>query len=213
MVKRIALNDMPGPSSQVINLMNIAEGDALGWARLTSGSEEVLLITARGMGIRFEEEQVRPMGLSAAGVLGIKLTRDANADRVVGLDVIRPRADVLLLTSTGLARRTPVGQFPTQGRYGMGVQVWTAGRSGKSRLVGAAIGYGDDRLAVRTSQGTSRLLRFDAAPRRGRTGGGKALFKLRKEEVVSGLAPAAARFVAGTPDAQKKTEAKKKAKA
>ena len=213
MVKRIALNDMPGPSSQVINLMNIAEGDALGWARLTSGSEEVLLITAQGMGIRFEEEQVRPMGLSAAGVLGIKLTRDANADRVVGLDVIRPRADVLLLTSTGLARRTPVGQFPTQGRYGMGVQVWTAGRSGKSRLVGAAIGYGDDRLAVRTSQGTGRLLRFDAAPRRGRTGGGKALFKLRKEEVVSGLAPAAARFVVGAPDAQKKTETKKRARA
>lgn len=83
----------------------------------------------------------------------------------------------------------------------------------ESRLVGAAIGYGDDRLAVRTSEGRGKLLRFDAAPRRGRTGGGKALFKLRKEEVVSGLAPAAARFVVGAPDALKKTEAKKRARA
>ena len=66
MVKRIALADLPGPSSRVFNVLSLRPGDLLGWARVTTGNEEILLVTEGGMGIRFGEGEVRPMGLSAA---------------------------------------------------------------------------------------------------------------------------------------------------
>ncbi len=193
MVKRIPLADLPGPSSRAYNVMSLGPGDRLGWARLTTGSEEILLVTEGGMGIRFSEGEVRPMGLSAAGVLGIKLGGDQ--ERVVALEVMRPRQDVFLLTAAGEARRTPTSQFPTQRRYGAGVNVWKRGRKQVNpRVAGAATGGAGDWLLIHTTREAGRLIKFEAAPRQGRPGRGKRLLELRKEEAVSGLVSPSARF-------------------
>ena len=114
-------------------LVRVNPGDGLGWVLLTGGNDDVVLATALGMGIRFSEQEVRPMGLVAAGVNGIKL---ATADSVVAVGLAAENYDLLLATGNGKAWRIPTSEFPRQGRYGQGVQV--AKISAGSRIVLAA---------------------------------------------------------------------------
>ncbi|MGQ0600379.1 MAG: DNA topoisomerase (ATP-hydrolyzing) subunit A, partial [Anaerolineales bacterium] len=164
MVKKTSVADLPGVSSQVFNVMNIAEDDALVSARLTTGADELLLITSGGRGIRFREEDVRAMGLVAAGVNGIK--PGEVGDRVIGMDVVQPKTDVLLLTDEGMGKRTELKEFPTQGRYGVGVTV--ADLAGKQKLAGMRIGTADDRVIVVTSKDAAKVIKFDVAGRKKR---------------------------------------------
>ena len=81
MVKKSPVEELPGPSTQRFVLAKTNPGDSLGWVFLTGGNAAVLLVTALGMSIRFSEQDVRSMGLVAAGVNGIKL---GSADQVIG---------------------------------------------------------------------------------------------------------------------------------
>jgi DNA gyrase subunit A len=196
MVKKTSVGDLPGVSSQVYNLINVAEDDSLIGARLTTGSDEIVLVTALGRAIRFREEEVRAMGLAAAGVVGIKPgERD---DKVIGLDVVQPKAEVFMLTDAGLGKRTPVKEFPTQGRYGMGVTA--AALVGKQRLAGMSIGDPAERLTIVTSKG-AKGVRFDAAGRRGRAARGSTVVKLRTGEVVLRVVPMRPQFSLPEPEA------------
>jgi DNA gyrase subunit A len=190
LVKKTSVADLPGVTSQVFNAINVAEDDAVIGARLTNGSDEILLVTALGRGIRFKEDEVRAMGLSAAGVMGIKPgERD---DRVIGLDVARPKAEVLLITDLGMGKRTPVKEFPTQGRHGVGVVAGSL--AGKQRLVAMFIGEMDDRLTAVTSKGGGKALKLDAAGRRGRSARGSTILKLKDGETIQRVVPMLPQF-------------------
>ena len=88
---------------------------------LSDGKSDLLLTTAKGMSIRFSENEVRPMGLIATGVNGIKLKE---GDYVVGASLIESGNEVGLVTSQGWAKRVKAEEFPQQGRYGQGVISW-----------------------------------------------------------------------------------------
>ncbi len=118
-VKRVRLEDMPGITGNPFTVMNVPDDDALGWARLTNGEAELVLVTALGQAIRFKEEEVRPMGLPAGGVMGIKLANEA--DGVVAMDLVQPGSFLWSITDNGLAKATEIEAYPTQGRYGQGV--------------------------------------------------------------------------------------------
>lgn len=118
LVKKTLLQDLPGPSSQRFTLVKINPGDRLVGVIITQGSAELLLVTSRGMSIRFSEQEVRPMGLVAAGVNGIKL---GAGDQVVAFDRFIPDDEILLVASDGGGWRLKAAEFPLQGRYGMGV--------------------------------------------------------------------------------------------
>ena len=183
MVKKTSVADLPGVTSQVFNAINVAEDDNVIGAQLTDGSQEVLLVTALGRAIRFNEDEVRAMGLAAAGVMGIKPgERD---DRVIGLAVVRPEAQVLLMTDQGMGKRTPLKEFPTQGRHGVGVVA--ASLAGKQRLTGMVVGEPDDKLTAVTSKGSGKALKLDVASRRGRPARGAAILKLKDGETVQRL--------------------------
>jgi DNA gyrase subunit A len=107
MLKKTALDELPGPTGHSFTLVKVNEEDKLGWIRLTNGKAEVLLVTADGMAIRFHEDEVRPMGLVAAGVGGIKL---GARDIVIGMELIPHRGEILLLASDGKAKRVSVNQ-------------------------------------------------------------------------------------------------------
>jgi len=184
-VKKVSVADLPGASSQVYNVMNVGEEDALVGARLTTGGDEVLLLTSGGRSIRFKEEEVRAMGLNAAGVMGIK--PGARDDRVIGLDVVKDRAEVLMLTDAGMGKRTPIKEFPTQGRYGVGVT--GASLAGKQKLVGMSIGFVDDKVIAVTSKGNVKVLKWDEVGRRGRAARGSSVVRLKDNETVTRLAP------------------------
>ncbi|MEN8242437.1 MAG: DNA gyrase subunit A, partial [Chloroflexota bacterium] len=120
-VKKTELSELPGPAAQAFELARTKDGDEIHWVLITNGSNDIIIATANGSAIRFTEEGVRPMGLAAAGVNGIKLKAD---DVVVGAVALNPKFEVFILASDGVAKRVKASQFPVQGRYGQGVIAW-----------------------------------------------------------------------------------------
>ncbi|MEA3339743.1 MAG: DNA gyrase subunit A, partial [Chloroflexota bacterium] len=179
-VKRVALADLPGVSADPFVVMGIGKNDALGWAAVTSGEEDVLLVTAAGQAIRFEEGEVRAMGLLARGVMGIKL--QDKEDHLAALTVARARSDLLVVTSDGDAKRTPLSEYPTQGRYGQGVIA--ARFASDSRLAGACVVQSKDPLVLITKKGAAKTILALNAPRKSRATTGEGLIALREHDVV-----------------------------
>ncbi|MBM3153667.1 MAG: DNA gyrase subunit A, partial [Chloroflexi bacterium] len=118
-IKRMALSEMSAVRPSGIIAISLEEGDELGWARLTHGSDEVILVTEQGQALRINETEVRTMGRSAAGVTGIRL---AAKDRVASMEVVQPGAELVLVTEYGYGKRTPCEDFPAKGRATGGVQ-------------------------------------------------------------------------------------------
>lgn len=203
-VKKSELADLPGPVAQSLRIAGTKTGDRLVAAFLSDGSSELLLATAGGMAIRFKEEEVRPMGLSASGVNGIKLKGKDVVTAALALDPAEP---VLLLSSDGRAKNVKVADFPLQGRYGQGVIAWKLEKG--QRLVGAANQKGTTKATVHLARLAAKSLRLDEAPMGSRQAAGKELVELREDDEVVMLA------VPGdvAEPAKKKTAAKKKAAA
>ena len=159
MIKKSLITELPGPSSQAFVLVKVNEGDRLISVGLTDNKKkEILLVTANGMAIRFKEDDVRPMGLVAAGVNGMKLD---DKDEVVGAEILPSAGEILLLTNDGKAKRLEEKEFPTQGRYGKGVIAWEL--SEKSKLVGVVADKPNHMATIHLSKGAPKSTRLDAA--------------------------------------------------
>jgi DNA gyrase subunit A len=182
MVKKSALSELPGPAAQAFTLMRVNAGDRLGCIRLTNGKADLLLVSSSGAAIRFNEEEIRPMGLVAGGVMGIKL---AEQDQVVGAEVMPGRGEVLLVASDATAKRVAVDQFPRQARYGQGVIAWKL--PGGVHVAGIAVGRTSSRVILRLAIGAPRPVRFEESPLQGRPARGRRLFELKPKEEITGL--------------------------
>ena len=180
MVKKSAAEELPGPAATPFTLVKVNDGDRLGWIRLTDGQKDILLAAASGMAIRFSEEDVRPMGLVAAGVMGIKLD---NGDEVVGAELIPQRGEVLLLTSDGRAKRVKQEDFPVQGRYGKGVIAWKlpAGAS----LMGCVIGTKTKQITLHLKKFAAKMVSLGDAPVQTRVAvRGKSVLEVRPGDQI-----------------------------
>jgi DNA gyrase subunit A len=180
-IKRIALADFTATASRgAAPAMNVEGEDQLAWVVETSGQDDLLLATRQGKAIRFSEDEVRPMGLSAAGVLAIKLGKD---DAVVGMGVIAKDTEVILFTEKGYAKRTAAKDFPAQKRYGGGVQaIKLSSRSGPTAV--AALASGKQSLVLMTAKGRVTRLPVKAFRAMGRaTLGSKTRFDTKEPYV------------------------------
>jgi DNA gyrase subunit A len=182
MVKKSPLSDLPGPTAQSFTMVRVNDGDELGWYHLTSGKDEVLLVTANGMAIRFTEEEVRPMGLVAAGVMGIKLQGD---DYLVGATLIPQRGEIFLVATDGTGKRLTTKQFPRQGRYGQGVIAWKLPED--VQVAGVTAGKGTRRVTLDFAKMATKFIRLDAAPLQGRTARGREIIEMKPGDRVTGL--------------------------
>lgn len=117
-IKRTLLKEYSQVRSNGLIAIGLEDGDLLGWVAMTIGDEDILMTTARGQTIRFQQSQVRPMGRPASGVIGINLSDD---DKVVGMDVAKEGASLLVITAKGFGKRTAVEEYPTKGRATGGV--------------------------------------------------------------------------------------------
>ncbi len=182
-IKRIALSEVLAANGMP-PVMNVDANDGLGWARVIRDGEEVLLVTQRGQAIRFKIEEVRPTGLLAGGVGGIKLQK---GDQVIAFDVVNAKGTLLTVTASGYAKRSSLTEFPTQGRYGLGVIAHkTTGKTGL--IVGAAVvGRGHGPLAAVTERGTVKPLAPRDAPEMGRNTQGRSVLSLAQGDVVKAL--------------------------
>jgi DNA gyrase subunit A len=127
-VKKTALKAYSNPRTTGIIALEIDKGDELMDVQLTSGNDNVLIATYKGMAIRFPETDARPMGRTARGVIGIRL--DEN-DYVVGMSLAQDDRTVLSVTENGYGKRTQVGEYRLQHRGGSGIiNIKTSERNG-----------------------------------------------------------------------------------
>ncbi len=155
-VKKTALSEYDKSRREGFIAINLRDGDELVRVVATSGHDDLFEVTRNGMTIRFNEEDVRPMGRDAAGVRGIRLRQ---GDAVVSCDVAADDTDILIVTDAGYGKRTKLERFNRQARGGQGVR--------GIRLTGTR-GHGRGRLHGRPRRGDPPgLLRRGHHPDRG----------------------------------------------
>jgi len=186
-VKRLRIEDLPGLSANAFTVMNVEASDRLAWVMPTNGSNEILLTTAQGQAIRFGEEDVRPTGLPAGGMRGVKLA-DEN-DRVVGANVVVPDQYVWTMTDDGIAKVSPMSDFPSQGRAGGGVIAMRLPKGSKELAV-TTIGRLDDNVIVLTNRNKPYYMRLGRAPQviRGRPGG-DIIISVEEKQHIAAVVP------------------------
>lgn len=182
LVKKSSLRDLPGPSTQLFTLAKVNPGDEIGWSLLTDGKSDILLATQRGMVIRFTEEDVRPMGLVAAGVNGIKL---AAGDQLIGAARILTEFDLLLIGQDGKAWRLPTSQLPVQGRYGQGAIACKPGVGGE--LLGLIYGQPAQEFIVHMKGAAAKNASIDQITAGRRQSSPKILIALKPGDQITAL--------------------------
>lgn len=196
MVKKIKVADLPGPSSRPFGVMKVVKNDTLLGGVLMDGSKDIMLVTNDAQAIRFNGDQVRPMGMGAAGVQGIRLRSDRN--HVVALQLVYPRADLFLVTNTGEAKRTELKQFPIHGRNGKGVQAWKPGDD--TSIAGAVVGHEEDTAVLLFAARKAKAIKLEKAPLRGRPSKGRQVITLNENEIVTRVVSLQNRFEVKGPD-------------
>ena len=156
LVKKTPLMDFSRPTIAGIIAIKVQEGDRLLSVKLTDGNQNIFLGTYLGKSIRFPEKQCRAMGRNTRGVKGIRL---AEADVVVGVDVVGEAGAMLTVTENGYGKRTDVNKYRTQNRGGKGlIDIKTSPRNGP--VVGQKLVDEDGEVMVITSAG--KLIRTSA---------------------------------------------------
>ncbi|MGA9851586.1 MAG: DNA gyrase subunit A [Gammaproteobacteria bacterium] len=181
-VKKTSLDNFSRPRASGIIAVELNAGDELVGAAITDGQRDVLLFASNGKSIRFRENDVRPMGRNAAGVRGIQLAKE---EQLIGL-VIVGEGDILTATENGYGKRTPVAEYPVQGRGGQGViSIQTTERNGK--VVGAIQVAPDAEIMLISNGGT--LVRTPASDVSviGRNTQGVRLIRLDAGEQLVGI--------------------------
>ncbi|WUH99353.1 DNA gyrase subunit A [Spirillospora sp. NBC_00431] len=151
-VKKTALRDFDSPRTGGIIAINLVEDDEVISARLVSSDDDLLMVSTGAQAIRFraDDESLRPMGRATSGVIGMRFDED---QEVLNMLVVKDTAqDVLVATEGGYAKRTPVDQYPLQGRGGKGVLTAKIVQS-RGMLVGALMVGPDDGVFAMTSNG------------------------------------------------------------
>ncbi len=188
-VKKTPLSSFSNARNNGVIALGVQDGDEMIAAVLSDGQNDVMLATRDGLSIRFREEEVRPMGRTAAGVRGIELRE---GDQVVAMELVREGQNVLTVTQLGYGKRTPVSDYPVQGRAGKGViTIKTQGRNGP--VVGARLVADDDEVMLIANSG--KVIRTPVAgiSAMGRNTQGVRLIDLSESERVVDVARLAER--------------------
>ena len=181
-VKKTSLTDFSRPRSNGIIAIELRDNDQLVGVDITHGDSDVLLFTSAGKSVRFNEENVRPMGRTACGVRGIKLQ---DGQKVISL-IIAEQGYVLTATENGYGKRTRMEDFPQHGRGGQGViAIQTTERNGD--VVGATLVKEGDEIMLITSGGTLVRTKADEVSIVSRNTQGVRLISLGEGEMLSGI--------------------------
>ena len=158
----------------------------LGWVRLTSGDDEIIIVTENGRALKYHENKVRSMGRQAAGVRAIKLKP---GDNVTSMDVVDPEGDLLIVTANGYGKRTPCNDYTPKGRGTMGVL--TLDRN-KLDVVGpissARVVNEEDDLTIISSGGIVLRTKVKQIRRASRATMGVKIMGLKEGETVASVA-------------------------
>src|SRR5919106_2900144 len=113
MIKKTSLAEYAKIRANGLIAISLVDGDELRWVGLTDGQDDIILATRKGQAARFHEHEVRPMGRDTRGVTGIRLKK---GDEVIGMEIVQPNAELLVVTEQGFGKRTPLHEFPVKHR-------------------------------------------------------------------------------------------------
>ncbi len=160
-------------------------GDELRWIGFTGGDNEVVITTAGGQAMRFHEKDVRAMGRASRGVRGIRLRSD---DRVIGMDVVSPGVELLVISENGYGKRTKVDQFTAHTRGGVGIRAAVVNNK-TGRLISVLSLSGDSQEVIMISaSGQTIRLRIKDIPQLGRATQGVRVMRLNGDDKVASVA-------------------------
>jgi DNA gyrase subunit A len=151
LVKKTKLTDFDSNRQGGVIAINLREDDELVGAALINGNDDLLLVSKKAQAIRFhaDDDALRPMGRATSGVIGMRFT---DSDELLSMEVVRNGLEVLIATDGGFAKRTPIEEYPVQGRGGKGV-VTAKIVAKRGSLIGALAVTPDDELFAITSNG------------------------------------------------------------
>lgn len=183
-IKKTQLNQFENTRRSGLIAISIREDDELISVRPVNSGQEIIMITAKGMAIRFEEKEVRDMGRSAMGVKGISL---AEEDEVVAMEIAEDGKDLLVVCEKGFGKRTDLDQYRLQSRGGKGVRTYNVTEK-TGFLVGAKIVTDDDEILLITNDGIVIRLNVDNISRMGRNTKGVTLMKTDENKSIVSIA-------------------------
>ena len=184
-IKKTAVVDFRNYRKDGIIAIKLDEGNELIDVRLTSGSDDVVLITKSGLSLRFNEEQARSQGRATSGVFGI---RPRGQDCVIGLALVSDEQKLLVASENGIGKRTSFDDYRQQSRGGKGVITMKCTEK-TGQVVGAAAVADDDELMLMTTGGQSIRIRVSDVRETGRNAQGVKLVTLNEEEKLQDIAP------------------------
>jgi DNA gyrase subunit A len=186
-VKKTPLAEFANPRRGGIISIRLEEGDSLISVKHTDGKSEIVIGTREGVAIRFEEDDVRPIGRAGMGVRGISLEKD---DLVVGMEAVGPKDVFLTGTENGYGKRTEVDEYRLQTRGGKGViNMKTNERNGK--VVGLVKANDGDEVMLMTSKGMSIRMPAKDISIIGRNVQGVRLLRQEQDDKLAAIAPLA----------------------
>jgi len=189
-IKRVAISQFASVRPSGLIAMGLNDGDELGWARLTSGDDEVIIVTENGKALRYHETEVRAMGRPAAGVIAIKLKGD---DRVTTMDVVKPNSSLLTVTETGVGKQTLLEEYSPKGRATQGILTIDKHALGEiGKIIAARVVQAEDHLTLISTEGVIIRLKVKDVKTAGRATRGVHLMRTREGDTVAAVARIAA---------------------
>ena len=181
-VKKTNLSEFKNLRKNGLIAINLREGDELLKVKMTRGDANIVMVTQDGLAIKFNEENVRPMGRTASGVKAISLN---DGDMAVCMDIAVDEEDLLVVSENGFGKRTPMSEYKVQHRGGKGLMTYKiSDKTGK--LVGATVCKNEDELMLINTSGVAIRINIEDVSVTGRaTMGVKLMRTLEEEQVVA----------------------------
>jgi DNA gyrase subunit A len=190
-IKRVALSEFASVRPSGLIAMGLDKGDTLGWVGLTSGYDDVILVTQLGQAVRFHEQKVRSMGRPAAGMRAITLKP---GDGVASMGVVDPQADLLVVSANGFGKRTPLKEYPSKGRGTSGILTLSKDKLDVTgAIVAAMVVYAEDDLTLISTGGILLRTKVRQVKQAGRATMGVHVIGLKEGDTVASVARIAAR--------------------
>ena len=178
-IKRIELNAYNTARKGGLIALDLNEGDELAWVRMTDGNNEIIIATRKGMAIRFNENDVRPMGRQARGVKALKLKEN---DYVIGMSVIDEDGYVLTVSSTGYGRLSSPSDYRTQSRGGKGLTNYHIEKY--SEVAALSVVSKDDDVIIISANGVIIRIKADTIRLCARPSKGVTVMKIKDDNEV-----------------------------
>jgi DNA gyrase subunit A len=184
-IKKTSFNAYDSSRRDGIIAIHLRADDAVETVKATSGKDELIMVSRKGMAIRFDETDVRPMGRTAGGVIGMRMSPD---DETVSFDVVDPNAELLIITDTGYGKRTLLDRYPIQRRGGRGVKTAKL-TDRRGTIMGAGVVRMGHEVFLIASDGQVIKMKVRDISRQGRDTTGVRVMRLDSGVTIAAIAP------------------------